>query len=218
MRRTFVSPSDPVFTTDMNVKEKLEQLKLMEGVAWRCICAERYFELTTGYPGQFWPLVQNSLGEGVCILWSHLFGNRSDDLHYSKFFSDADMSSLSGAFNREAVKNRILSNPRMSSNEYEVFWREVKACRDQFVAHKDISKVVTFPRIEKCRMMMEELRIVLGEVVEKLLQIYPDDSELISLSEYYRDHSNVRLQKECLRQFEDGIVAAAHKIQAKYQQ
>ena len=65
----------------MKNKETLDKLELMEGFAWRCISYVQYFQLTSGHPGKFWPIVQNAVGEAACLFWSHLFGNRNDDFH-----------------------------------------------------------------------------------------------------------------------------------------
>lgn len=96
----------------MQLHDKLEHLTWIENVAYQCIYAEQYFEMTTDHDGQFWPVVQRSLGEAVCILWSHVFGNRKDDLHYSKFFAGDDMSILSKAFDSDVIITRILAKIR----------------------------------------------------------------------------------------------------------
>lgn len=59
----------------------IEKIELMEGMAWRCICYVHYFHIVSGLPGNFWPLIQNSIGESACLFWAHLFGNRKDDFH-----------------------------------------------------------------------------------------------------------------------------------------
>ena len=67
--------------------ETLIRLNHIENVAYRCVIDTHYFEIvTTNTKRDFWTVVQNALGDGVCIYWFHLFGKRDDDLHYTNFF------------------------------------------------------------------------------------------------------------------------------------
>jgi len=191
----------------MPAKETIELLNWIENVAWRCICCEHYFGLTTGLSGKFWPLVQNALGEAVCVFWSHLFGNRTDALHYSQFFSREDVVRTANGFAAPAVKNRLIKKIGFGEKEYKEFWKEVKNCRDQFVAHKEVSsKGLIFPRIQNCRIMVEELRVILEELVEKWHEACPGDSELKTLKDFYAWNSNKALSNKCQEEFSKGVL------------
>lgn len=75
----------------------------------------------------------------------------------------------------------------MNNTEYETFRKEVKACRDKFFAHKDISaQGLVFPDIEKCCLMMEELRQVLAEIVNEWHKLNPNNMQLNTWVDYYR--------------------------------
>ncbi|PPD33543.1 MAG: hypothetical protein CTY19_07260 [Methylomonas sp.] len=87
-------------------KETLKLLNEIESAAYRCVIDEYYFEIVTGNTKRdFWTVVQNALGDNVCLYWFHLFGNHKDDLHYSKFFSRPDVLAVGKEYSKEAVKN-----------------------------------------------------------------------------------------------------------------
>ncbi len=65
--------------------------------------------------------------------WCHLFGNRSDDLHWNNIVSDAD-----------EFKRNILHTLGMSEAEWTTYWESVKDYRDKDVAHIEVR-----PRPEK---------------------------------------------------------------------
>jgi len=136
----------------MKYKNAIEKLNLMEGMACRCICNVHYFNQTSGHQGRCWALIQNAIGESACIFWSHLFGNRRDDFHYSAFFSIDEVKQTDTNFSYESVKYRLINHIKMNDSEYLEFWKEVKSCRDQFVAHRDYkSEGLIFPGIDLCR-------------------------------------------------------------------
>ncbi len=187
-------------------EKTIQQLEYMEGVARRCIQAVHYFHLTTGHPGEFWPFVQNVVGESVCLFWAHLFGNRSDDLHYSKLFSRKDLLSNAKDYKTENIKKRLLAHVGLSDEKFEAFWEEVKTCRDQFVAHRDLSKSkIIFPHIDVCRKMAEELRVIFSELIAIFYKNEPDNIKLEGLKKYYEFYPNEMLEKKCQRAFKQGI-------------
>lgn len=144
---------------EMKNKETIDKFELMEGLAWRCICYVQYFQLTSGQPGKFWPVVQNAIGDAACLFWPHLFGNREDNFHYSKFFPIEEVAQADDKFSLETIKPRLIDRIGMNEFEYKAFWKEVKSCRDKFVAHRDSNGVgIIFPKINLCREMAEELR------------------------------------------------------------
>ena len=199
------------------ISEKtLKHATWLENVALRCILSEYYFELTTGHEGKFWPIVQNSLGEGVCVLWAHVFGNRKDDLHYKKFFSLSEVTRVGEEFQAEKVKQRILNKIGMSEEEYRAFWQEVKDCRDQFVAHKQIeAEGLTFPHIHFCREMMEEIRLVLELLFKKWKKLDPSDNEAENWVEYYAWNPNRKLKTQSEEAFSSEIRGLAGTIANK---
>lgn len=183
----------------------IRQLKLREMVASRCIQGVYYFDLCTGHDSFFWPYVQNSIGEAVCLLWCHLFGSRGDDLHFTKFFEDAEVNQFGSQYQVDAVKNRLLISAGFDEAEYLKFWEEVKLCRDKFVAHRDVDdQTVIFPRIDQCRVMSEELRDILSECIDEWARV-SDDPKIASMREYYRWHPNRAMKDECEKQFKFGI-------------
>jgi hypothetical protein len=200
----------------MPTKETMELLKWIENVARRCICCEHYFGLVTGLPGQFWPLVQNALGEAVCVFWSHLFGKRAEDLHYSQFFAREDVAGMENGFSASAVKDRLVKKIGFGEKEYEDFWKEVKNCRDQFVAHKDVFATgLIFPRIQNCRIMVEELRVILEELVGKWHAVSPRGRDLENWKEYYAWNSNKALSNKCQEEFRKGVLSLGEQLGKK---
>jgi hypothetical protein len=180
-------------------KETLKRLNEIESAAYRCVIDEHYFEIVTGNTKRdFWTVVQNALGDGVCLYWFHLFGNHKDDLHYSKFFSRPDVLAVGKEYSKEAVKKRILAVIGYDDEEYKKFREEVKCCRDKFVAHREIGAKGIYPNINICRLMAEELRVVLSELVEKCKAKAPDDDELFWWHHYYSSHNNKWLYNKCL--------------------
>ena len=184
---------------------KLAELKYREGIASRCIQGVHYFEHCTGHDGFFWPFIQNAVGETVCLSWSHLFGNRTDDLHFSRFFGRSDVSACGEEFTPDAVKSRLLECVSLSEVEYEEFWKEVKTCRDKFIAHKELGEQeIYFPRIDLCRVMSEELRLIFSECIENWRN-ESDSLDLKGMSEYYRLYPNRVFAGHCHNQFRYGI-------------
>lgn len=191
----------------------IKQLELMEGMAWRCICHVHYFQLVCGHPGNFWPLVQNAIGEGACLFWGHLFGNKKDDFHYSKFFGLEEVEQADLKFSLDKVKARLLNRISMNDSEYEVFWNEVKSCRDQFIAHRDSKGVdIIFPRIDLCREMAEELRDIFYEIVCKWLEETKIDSKIEKLKRYYKWHTNRSIEAKCKDEFKIGIISLSKNL------
>lgn len=197
----------------MNYKSAIEKLGLMEGMAYRCICNVHYFNLTSGHEGRCWPLIQNAVGESACLFWSHLFGNRSDDFHYSAFFSLDEVMHPDSRFSLKNVKSRLMKHIKMNDSEYLDFWREVKSCRDQFVSHRDNkNEGIIFPRIHLCKNMAEELRIIFSEIVYNWFDEYPNDSEIEGLKRYYEWNPNNKFEIMCERDFRDGVVSLSKKF------
>lgn len=186
--------------------KSIEKLELMEGMAWRCICYAHIFNLVSGHPGNFWPLVQNSIGESACLFWSHLFGNRNDDFHYSSFFSLEEVDQTNIEFSHEKVKSRLYNRINMDYSEYTVFWKEVKSCRDQFIAHRDSNGVgLIFPKIDLCREMAEELRDIFYEIICFWLDEKGPDDKLENLKSFYELHTNRSLELTSKQEFKFGI-------------
>ncbi len=91
-------------------KETLKYLNEIEVIAYRCVVDEHYFEIVTeNTKNDFWNVVQNALGDGVCIYWSHLFVNNKDDLHYSNFFKRQYVIAEGQEYTKAAVMKRILA-------------------------------------------------------------------------------------------------------------
>ena len=191
----------------------LKRISTLDNVLIRIIKYDHYFILSSGHGGEFWPVVQNSIGESVCLLWCHLFGKRSEDLHYSKFFN-SDSVTLGGTeFSAENVKIKMLNELNMNDDEYKNFWEEVKDCRDKFIAHKEIGSEVTFPLIENCRIQAESLRSSLISFVRKVYAT-TKDKEWLVWEEYYNEAiiNNVQLHTDCLEEFNRAVARVAKKL------
>ncbi len=94
----------------------------------------------------------------------------------------------------------------MDDSEYTIFWNEVKSCRDQFIAHRDLKGVgLVFPRIDLCREMAEELRNIFYEIICIWLEETGDDNKLEDLKRYYERHTNRSLESKCKHEFKIGI-------------
>lgn len=182
-------------------KEIIEYLVWVKEIAYECVVGAYYFEIVSGRVGtEFWNIVQISLGDGVCINWCHLFGNCKDDLHYSKFFNRPDILEIGKEYSKEQVKKRILNIINYSDEQYKIFWQEIKSCRDKFLDHKEKDAKVIYPNINYCRLMTEELILILGEVVRKLKEKYPDDKDLSKLDWFCIDDIE-QLHNKCLTSF-----------------
>jgi hypothetical protein len=180
-------------------KETLKLINQIEEVAYRCVIDEHYFEMVTANTEKdFWHVVQNALGDGVCIYWCHLFGSNKDNLHYSKLFNRPDVLAVGKKYSRASVKKRILDAVNYDDEQYEKFWKEVKDCRDKFVAHRENGAVGIFPHINICRLMAEELRTILSELIEECSAKSEEDFELSKLQIYYSAHRNNHLYNRCL--------------------
>ncbi|KHE90839.1 MAG: hypothetical protein K8F52_16645 [Candidatus Scalindua rubra] len=193
--------------------DRIEYIKWLENVLYRLISCEHYFKLVSGRENQFWPIVQNSLGESVCIFWSHVFGNKKDDLHYSKFFND-DIERITGRnFSRINIEARMLTALKMNDTEYENFWKEVKSCRNQFIAHKEIGSNTVFYRIDLCRVQAEELRVIMAEFVQIALRQNLDGNWDI-WNRYYQaaENSNSSIEAKCKREFKNGVLLLSDEI------
>jgi hypothetical protein len=162
---------------------------------------------------QFWSMTQNSLGESVCIFWCHIFGNRSDDLHYSNFFG-SDTEKVGGTiFSSDGVKARLLKAIRLDDHSYEIFWNEVKDFRDQFAAHKEIGQNVVFPRTTLCRMQAEELRNIMKDFVYVAFK-KGEKGNWELWNRYYSaaENSNNSIKIKCEAAFKAGILSTAKKF------
>ncbi len=194
----------------------IELLKRIEGVAWRCILMEHYFDMVTNLKNQFWILIQNILGESVILHWSYLFGKSKDDLNYERFFDKDDVVKAGESFLSSNVKKRLLERIKMNDEEYDKLWNNVMRMRDKFIAHHDIAlKKITFPEIDKCREMAEELRVILGLLIEEWLRVVPYHEELKGLRFYYSQNTNVYIAPKCKSDFENGIITIAKIILQK---
>ena len=197
-----------VFLAGVNLN-RLEYINWVENVLYRLVSYEHFFELTSARVGFFWSMMQNSVGDSVCLSWCHVFGNRSDDLHFSSFFNDEAAELCGDEFSFENVKTRLLSVIEMDEQQYQEFWNEVKECRDQFIAHKELGTSVIFPHTDLCRTQAEELRQILAEFVSKAVENTIGD-EWRSWQMYYQNanNSNESLGTKCLESFLAAIPSA----------
>lgn len=188
---------------------KLEKITVIENILVRLIKSEHFFELCTGRDGDFWPAIQNKFGESVCMFWCHLFGSRKEDLYFSRFFDDSTESD----FSVMTVRQRMLSAMSLSDCEYKQFWKEVKDCRDKFVSHKEHGALVTFPRINLCRLQAEELRRILSDYTREKIAAEPDIG-WEDWAEYYTGQwlRERQFRDECEREFTQGIIGAAKDL------
>ena len=186
-------------------KETLTYLNEIQSIAYRCVIDEHFFEIVTrNTKNDFWNVVQNALGDGVCIYWSHLFGNNNDHFHYSKFFNRPDVQAAGEEYSTEAIKKRILAVIEYNDTQYDQFWNEVKCCRDKFLAHKDKDAKCVYPTTHICRLMAEELRVILYELVEKWLVEFRDDDHLVQELSFLKiglKQSNSFLHEKCLNMY-----------------
>ena len=191
---------------------QLEKIKTIENILVRLIKCERYFELSTGHEGHFWPVVQNAVGEAVCLFWCHLFGNRKDDLHFSQFFKESSEK----AFSTAAVKKRMLVAMGLTETEYQEFWNAVKACRDKFVSHKEHGASVTFPHIDLCRVQAEEFRRILSEYSKTRSTEEPDSGWQFWV-EYYSSQwlGDGQFKAECEKEFSRGVSSVANELTSR---
>lgn len=191
---------------------QLEKLNTIENVLVRLIKCERYFELCTEHDGDFWPVVQNAVGEAVCLYWCHLFGNRNDDLHFCQFFKESSAKE----FLPENVKQRMLVAMGLTETAYEKFWKEVKDCRDKFVSHKDQGASVIFPRIDLCRVQAEEFRRILVDY-SKMKNTDEPDAGWGFWIEYYAGQwlKDDQLRAECEREFSNGVSSVADELTSR---
>lgn len=185
---------------------QLDQISTIENVLVRLIKCERYFEFCSNRKGGFWPVVQNSLGESACLFWCHIFGNQKDDFHYKNFFQNE----TEVGFVVKDIKSRMLKVMEMVDSEYTTFWNEVKACRDEFVSHKDLGKSVIFPRIDKCRIQVEEFRRILSEYSRLKFSKEPSSGWKF-WAEYYSEQwlNGEQFKEECKRELAEGVVSLA---------
>jgi len=193
--------------------DRIEYIKWLENVLYRLISSEHYFKLVSGQQKQSWSIIQNSLGESVCIFWSHVFGNYKDDLHYSKFF-DEDAEKIAGTnFSQNKIKARLLKALKMNNSDYDKFWKEVKSCRDQFIAHKEIGSNNIFPSINLCRTQAEAMRLIMAEFVKKALEQNLNGNWDI-WNRYYQatENSNRSIEVKCKRGFKDGVLLMSDEI------
>lgn len=190
-----------------NLGDALDLLGLIEGVAWKCIRTGYYFELVSSHPSSdpFWVVVQNSLGESVCLLWCHLFGKRNDDLHYSKLFVRPEISSIAPQFQLSAVKSRLLARAGLVEPAFDALWNEVNRCRDKYIAHRDLDESVVFPQTDTCLRLVAELRDVLADCVVALSLQKPQDARLEGLAQFYRDQTRKALRDSAERSFLTGL-------------
>lgn len=189
-----------------------DKINTIENILVRLIKCERYFELTTGHEGDFWPVVQNAVGEAVCLFWCHLFGNRNDDLHFSQFFKESSES----AFTPGAVKKRMLVAMNLTESEYEGFWEAVKACRDKFVSHKEHGVSVIFPHIDLCRVQAEEFRRILSDYAKAKSTEEPDAGWEFWV-DYYANQwlGEHQFKAECEKEFSTGVSNVAAELTSR---
>lgn len=192
--------------------DRIEYLKWVENVLFRLVSYEHFFELSSNNKNHFWSMVQNSLGESVCIFWCHIFGNRSDDLHYSNFFNSETENIGGKNFSLPIIKSRLLKAIEMDDSAYSKFWNEVKTCRDQFIAHKEIGVSIKFPRIDLCRIQAEELRNIMKEFVSIALKKGVEGNWDL-WNRYYQAsiNSNHSIKIKCENDFKSGILSVSKK-------
>jgi hypothetical protein len=181
---------------------QLEQITSLENILLRLIKCEHYFDLCSSSKGEFWHIIQNSLGESVCLFWCHIFGSYKEDSHYTRFFAKTPHE----GFTKNEIKTRLLKAIKMDEKKYSMFRQEVKHCRDKYIAHKESEATVIFPYIDKCRVQAEELRRVLAEYCEKNSAVEPN-SNWPYWAHYYRGNSlkAEHLKAESERAFSTGI-------------
>ncbi len=82
----------------------------------------------------FWIATFNNAIDLAVLDWFHLFGYHNDDLHWKCVVSD-----------NEKFRNGLFNYLCLSNGEFEAYWNEIKAYRDQDIAHIEIRPVSNVP-------------------------------------------------------------------------
>jgi hypothetical protein len=183
----------------------------MEGVAFRCVKTGYFFEAVSDHPSDdlFWTVVQNSLGESFCLCWCHLFGSTSDDLHLSRVFAYPDIVGLGTDYQERTFRSRIYTQAGISEVGFEELWKEVRRCRNKYIAHREVETNVKFPRTDICLKTVEALRTELAHCVTVLRENHPDNINLDSLDRFYKSNGNSFLRDSAKRQVIAGLKTGA---------
>ncbi|STX48592.1 Uncharacterised protein [Legionella hackeliae] len=70
--------------------------------------------------------------------WLKLFGNHNDKHHWKKIIH-----------NSESFKNAMLNHCNVTPEEFEMYHKEMKSYRDQFIAHLDSELTMRIPNLTK---------------------------------------------------------------------
>jgi len=171
----------------------LEHISDREVVAWKFLHTAHYFKHVSTQPtnDKFWIFVQNSLGESACLLWSHLFGKNKDKLHFGQFAARTDVKVLGAAFSKSEIKHRLIVRASFDEAGYNALWEQVMACRDKYIAHRDLdANPIWFPQLDLCVLIAEELRCVLADCVDAMRAHQPEDDNLNDPARFYRGQTN----------------------------
>ena len=181
----------------------------MEGVAWKFLRTAHAFDHVSTHPddGQFWILVQNSLGEIACLLWCHLFGNaKQERLHFNHFAKRAEICALGPSFAQTAIEKRLMDRAGLDENGYAALQKTIRTCRNKYIAHRDVDGTqIFFPDLDQCVLIAEEMRTVLSESVDALI---PQHLDVAYLADYFREHTNLRIRQSSQRDFMSGLRTA----------
>lgn len=181
----------------------------MNRIAERCIASVNYFQILDGINSRFIRNTRNTYGSDAVIFWCHLFGSRSEDLHIRNFFNRSDVIALSEDYCADNVIERIQRAINQNASQYGSFHQEVLDARNHHFSHTDLSNLdPIFPDIFVCGKMMKELRVVLREIVDKILENDPHNLELQGISFHISFLDGERIAAQCASDYVAGIRGA----------
>lgn len=159
-----------------------EQIPLVYSFARHLLCYRVLKDAVAGkqYRSSFWIDTSNAHISQACVYWCMVFGNYdSNKTHWQKLaVGPADTL-------RTSFRKGICEHLGISEAEWESYWKDMIAFRDQYVAHRDFTNRSPVPLFDRAL----EVAFFYDSWVRKL--IAPDILDTRPLREIYAKNNSV---------------------------
>lgn len=139
----------------------------------RCIHLKRVLTKVNPEPNlNFWNLIYGGLLDLAVLEWTKVFGSNAEPTHWKGIVDDHD-----------AFRNELFRSIGVSERQWSEYWNEMKAYRDEAVAHHSNPSFTHYPKLD---LALQSCYFYYGYVIAKARSLgetkYPD-----SLEEYCKD-------------------------------
>lgn len=192
----------------------IELLQAAENEAYRGLYSVLGYQVTTiDCDNLYITTAQNAFAEKALLAWSYLFGsktaqyNKNYQIDVRHVFSDPAIKAIHSKFSSKLVYGRIVNSTGLNATDYQSYRDNMKKVRDGFLAHKDMNASPDMPDLDVALKMFQALRDELSCLFWRAHAIYPHNSEIVRMSNYYQWNANHMIENQFRKSVNQSVIA-----------